>query len=71
MFNFATKTRTIHGFTVRNVPDSAMACRWMVTVVINYTEYWYYDADNDRDRINEIALDLRADGRDVLVLPID
>lgn len=72
MFDFFTsKTCTIHGFTVHNVPNSALSYHWMITVVLDYTEYWYYGADNDRDHANEVALDLRAEGRDVLVLPID
>lgn len=48
---------TYHG--IRNVSPSALAYRYIIAMDFPYDgQRWYYGADDDHDRANEIAMTL-------------
>lgn len=61
-------TTIINGFPVNNVPESAAGKKYIIVTIIDYSEYWYYGADDDRDKANEIALERKAYGLDMMVI---
>jgi hypothetical protein len=52
-----TNSITFHG--IKNVSESALSYRYLIVMEFPYDhESWYYGADNDPNRANEIAMTL-------------